>query len=138
MSLTFEQAQDEMLTLLKAAWDPTGHKMFYEGIRDQRETDTSSWAQCAIRHAAGRQDTLGGVGQRSFLRRGVLVVTIHTLSTSGLSEAYALSKVVVDAFEGVASPGGVWFRNVRINELGRDGTFNMTNVVVEFEYYELK
>lgn len=138
MNLTFAQANDDILALLKAAWDPTGHEMFYDDIRDQRETDQTPWAQVVVRHAAGQQDTLGGVGNRSFLRLGVVIVTINTPSGSGLSIAYALAKVVADAYEGVSSPNGVWFRNVRINELGRDGTFYRTNVLIDFEYSEMK
>ncbi len=138
MSLTYKQANDEILSLLKVAWDTTGHKMFWEGVRDQRETNMSSWAMVVVRHAAGQQDTLGGIGNRQFLRLGVVIVTINTLSTSGLSEGYNLAKVVADAYEGVSSPNGVWFRNVRINELGREGTFFQTNVLVDFEYYETK
>ncbi len=138
MNLTFAQANDDILALLKAAWDPTGHEMFYDDIRDQRETDQTPWAQVVVRHAAGQQDTLGGIGNRSFLRLGVVIVTINTPSGSGLSTAYALAKVVADAYEGVSSPNGVWFRNVRINELGRDGTFYRTNVLIDFEYSEMK
>lgn len=138
MSLTYAQANDEILAQLKAVWDPTGNKLFYEYIRDQKDTDMSPWATVIIRHAAGQQDTLGGHGHRSFLRLGVLIVTINTPSGSGLSEAYALAKVVADAYEGASSPNGVWFRNVRINELGRDGTFYQTNVLVDFEYTETK
>lgn len=138
MNLTFAQANDDILALLKAAWDPTGHEMFYDDIREQRETDQTPWAQVVVRHAAGQQDTLGGVGNRSFLRLGVVIVTINTPSGSGLSTAYTLAKVVADAYEGVSSPNGVWFRNVRINELGRDGTFYRTNVLIDFEYGEMK
>ncbi len=138
MNLTFAQANDDILALLKAVWDPTGHEMFYDDIREQRETDQTPWAQVVVRHAAGQQDTLGGVGNRSFLRLGVVIVTINTPSGSGLSTAYALAKVVADAYEGVSSPNGVWFRNVRINELGRDGTFYRTNVLIDFEYSEMK
>jgi len=138
MNLTFAQANDDILALLKAAWDPTGHEMFYDDIREQRETDQTPWAQVVVRHAAGQQDTLGGAGNRSFLRLGVVIVTINTPSGSGLSIAYALAKVVADAYEGVSSPNGVWFRNVRINELGRDGTFYRTNVLIDFEYSEMK
>lgn len=138
MSLTYEQANDDMLSLLKAAWDQTGYMIHWEGIRDQRDTDMSPWATVVVRHATGQQDTLGGAGSRQFLRRGTILVGINTPSTSGLSEAYQLAKVVADAYEGVASPNGVWFRNVRINENGRNGTFNQMNVVVDFEYYETK
>lgn len=138
MSLTYAQANDEVLAQLKAVWDLTTYKLFYEDVRDQKETDMSPWATVVVRHAAGQQDSLGGRGNRSFLRLGVLIVTINTPSGSGLSEAYALAKVVADAYEGASSPNGVWFRNVRINELGRDGTFYQTNVLVDFEYTETK
>lgn len=138
MSLTYAQANDEILVLLKAVWDPTGYKLFYEDIRDEKDTDLSPWASVIVRHAAGKQDTLGGTGNRSFLRLGVCIITINTPSGSGLSEAYPLAKVVSDAYEGVSSPNGVWFRNVRINELGRNGTFYQTNVLIDFEYTETK
>jgi len=138
MSLTYAEANDEILTILKGVWDPTGHELFYDDIREQRENDQSPWALVVVRHAAGQQDTLGGQGNRSFLRLGTMIVTINTPSGSGLSTAYALAKVVADAYEGASSPNGVWFRDVRINELGRDGTFYQTNVLVDFEYYETK
>ena len=128
MTLTYAQAFDEINIMLKEVWDPTGHQLFYEDVRDQKSTDKSPWATVVVRHAAGQQDTLGGRGNRSFLRLGVLIVPINTPSGSGLSEAY----------EGASSPNGVWFRNVRINELGRDGTFYQTNVLVDFEYHETK
>ena len=137
-NLTFTQAADDILKLLKAVWDPTGYTLFYEDTRDQRDEDQSPWAVVVVRHAAGQQDSLGGVGNRSFLRLGVVIVTIHTPSGSGLSTAYALAKVVADAYEGVSSQNGVWFRNVRINELGRDGSFFQTNVLIDFEYTEIK
>lgn len=136
--MTFEEATDEILDMFKTVWDPTGHKAFYDDVRDQRETDQSPWATVMVRHAAGRQNNLGGRGNRSFLRLGVIIVTIHTPSASGLSDGYQLAKVVADAYEGASSPNGVWFRNVRLNELGRDGTFYRMNVLVDFEYNETK
>tara|TARA_R110000772_G_scaffold30806_10_gene76524 strand:+ start:10083 stop:10499 length:417 start_codon:yes stop_codon:yes gene_type:complete len=138
MSLTYQQANDEILTMFKAAWDPTGHEAFYDAVRKQREADNSAWAVVTLNHIFAQQDSLGGIGGRSFKREGTLIITLNTPSTSGLSEAYTLGKVLVDAYEGISSPGGVWFRNVRINELGRDGAFNQTNVLVDFEYYEVK
>lgn len=136
--MTFEQAVDEVLDLFKSAWDSTGHEAFYEDIRDQRDQSTDPWSLVIVRHASGFQNNLGGNGNRKFLRLGVLIVTIHTLSSSGLSSGYQLAKLVADAYEGVSSPNGVWFRNVRINELGRDGSFYRINVLVDFEYHETK
>ena len=138
MSIRMKDAVDEILAIFKTAWDSTGHKAFYENTRDSREEDLSPWAEVVVRHAAAQQDTLGGSGNRSFVRLGALVVTINTPSSSGLSEGYNLANVVTDAYEGVSSPSGIWFRNVRVNELGREGTFFQLNVTVDFEYYELK
>lgn len=136
--MTFEEATDQILDIFKTAWDPTGYKAFYDDVRDQRETDKSPWAAVMVRHAAGRQNNLGGIGNRSFLRLGVLIITINTPSASGLSAGYQLAKVVADAYEGASSPNGVWFRNVRLNELGRDGSFYQMNVLADFEYHETK
>lgn len=136
--MTFEEATDEVLDLFKAAWDPTGYDAFYDDVRDQRDETKDPWSLVLVRHASGFQNTLGGKGNRSFLRLGVLIVTIHTPSASGLSSGYQLAKVVADAYEGVSSPNGVWFRNVRINELGRDGSFYRINVLADFEYHETK
>lgn len=136
--MTYEEAVDDIQSVLKNAWDATGHKMFFESVRDQRETDNSAWATSTIRHGAGTQDSLGGVGHRSFLRSGVLIVQIFTHVGNGLQESYQLAKVITDAFEGKSSPNGVWFRRVRINEIGKDGMFQQLNVAIEFEYNEVK
>jgi len=138
MSLTYAQAVDDILTLLNVAWTPTGHQMDWDNTRKQKETDNSPWASVVVRHASGQQDSLGGVGNRMFLRLGIIMVMIHVPTASGLSEPYALAKVVADAYEGVSSPNGVWFRNVRVNERGRDGSNFALDVVIDFEYTETK
>ena len=136
--MIMKEAVDEMLQIFNDAWSLTGFKAFYENTRDDRDTDQSPWAEVVVRHATGQQDTLGGVGNRSFVREGAIVITINTPSSSGLSKGYNLAKVVTDAYEGNSSPSGVWFRNVRVNELGKEGTFFQLNVVIDFEYSELK
>lgn len=140
MSLTPQQAVDDMLDLLKAqvtALAPT-MKLYYEDTREPTNNSKDPYANVMVRHAAGRQGTLGGQGARTFERFGIIMVTINTPSASGLSSYLSLAKVVADAYEGVSSPNGVWFRNVRINELGRFGAFFQTNVLVDFEYTETK
>lgn len=136
--MNFEQATDEILTILKDAWDETGYPMYHEDLQTVRETSNSPWATSVIRHASSRQATLGGIGQRSFLRVGVLIVSVFIQRGNGLSEAYQLAKLVAEAFEGKSSPNGVWFRNVRVNEIGPDGTFFQTNILIDFEYHETK
>lgn len=137
-NLTFEEAIDDMQEMVLDAWTPTGHKVFWESVDADRETDDTAWLISTIRHVTGRQQTLGGVGGRAFQRTGIIFLQIYTRVGKGLQESYQLAKVLVDAFEGKSSPNGVWFRNVRINEVGKDGTFSQTNVTVEFQYNEVK
>lgn len=139
MSLTYKEAKNEILDIFKAAWDPTGYPVHYEAVREDRSTDQNPWAVVTLQHAAGFQSTLNGAnGTRTFTRLGFVTVQIFKPSGKGLQEAYDLAKVVSDAFEGTATPGGVWFRDVRLNEVGRDGEFFQMNVVAEFRYDEVK
>jgi hypothetical protein len=139
MSLTYQEARDEILDVFKAAWDETGYPVHYEDVRKQRSKNEDPWAVVTLQHASGFQSTLSGAeGARTFTRLGFITTQIFTPSGKGLQEAYDLGKVVSDAFEGAATPGGVWFRNVRLNEVGRDGEFFQLNVVAEFRYDEVK
>lgn len=136
--MTFEQASDDIQSMMMEAWLTTTFQVFWESVRGDRDTGDDPWACAFVRHASGEQATLGGRGNRSFNRNGVLIVQIFTPVGKGLHESYRLAKVVTDAFEGNHSPLGVWFRRVRINEQGKDGQFQQLNVTVEFEYNEVK
>lgn len=138
-SLTYREAKDEILAIFKAAWDPTGWPVHYQDVRKQRSSDENPWAVVTLNHSAGFQDTLSGViGSRTFTRLGFLTTQIFVPVGKGLQEAYDLAKIVSDAFEGASTPGGVWFRDVRLNEVGRDGEFFQLNVVADFRYDEIK
>jgi hypothetical protein len=139
MSLTYQQAKDEILAVFKTAWDTTGYPVHYQDVRKQRDRDEEPWAVVTLQHSAGFQSTLSGAqGARTFTRLGFLTTQVFVPVGKGLQESYELAKVVSDAFEGTATPGGVWFRNVRLNEVGRDGEFYQLNVIVEFSYDEVK
>ena len=85
------------------------------------------------------QATLSGpIGRRRFRRFGVLIVQLLVPSGRGLSGGTDYAKLIQDAYEGVTSPGGVIFRNVRVNEIGQSGSFYQTNVSADFEYDEIK
>lgn len=138
MSLTYKQAIDDIQTIFLNTITPSGVQVHWENVRDQRDLSEDPWIQFVIRHASGRQASLGGVGGRDFERQGTAVAAIFVPIGKGLSESYDIAKTVADAYEGVTSPNGVWFRNVRIQEIGRDGEFHQTQVLAEFEYYETK
>lgn len=135
-NLTYNEAKDEILATFKAVWDP--RPAYYQSVDTDRLDDNTSFARVDLTHNFGFQTTLGKPGGRSFRRQGTLTVIIHTPIGKGLQEAYDLAKIVSDAFEGQSTNGGVWFRNVSVNESGTDGMFSLTNVLVEFQYDERK
>jgi len=138
MSLTFKEATDDMNTIMKTVSDAESFPVHWANRKTPRDTTEDPFVEFMIRHAGGQQDTLGGIGHRSFIRVGTAVARVFTPTGKGLSSAYDLAKSIVDAYEGVHSPNGVWFRNVRIQEMGTDGNFFELQVLIEFEYNETK
>lgn len=134
MSLTFAQARDEIQTLFRTAWlfgAPTV-PLKYDDVTSPPPNDPS-WARIQVRHNLGGNDAIGNRLRR---RSGVVTIQIFTTFGGGLASADVLGKVAVDAFHGKATPGGAWFRNVRLNEVGPDGKWFQTNVLADFEYNE--
>lgn len=141
MSLTFSQANDEIMAAVKAAYDTLSGTpdIFWEAVAGDRATTNEPFFQVFLRHRTGRNDGFPSAnGQAKYRRDGdVTIMCFHPVG-AGLSASYASAKVFADAFEGQATTGGIWFRNVRINEIGRDGQFYQLNVVAEFIYDEIK
>lgn len=150
MSLpTFTEARDEILGLLKTAWDAgtpalnSGQvvRMEWPGVVQPTAPPADApYARPAIRHGRGAQRTLGTVGNRRFTRIGLVTVQVFAPISrgGGLSLAESLGIIARDAFEGVGTASGIWFRNVRIQEIGADDIWQQFNVIAEFEYDEIK
>ena len=141
MSLTYNQAIDEILTVFKNAWPLSDTTVKYDDVANDSNPPPvdSPWARVILRHTTGRQATLANAqGQSRFRREGILTVSVFVKRGFGLPRSPDLATIVRDAFEGKSSPGGVWFRNVRIVEVGADGSWFIKNVVVEFTYDEIK
>lgn len=140
MTGTLNQANIDVLTIFKTAWDATGFPALYENVPGEPPKTQTPWARIVLRHSGGGQGSLSGaLGQQRWDRNGVLIVQVFVPNGEGLSQAYSLAKIVLDAYEGVSSPlRGVWFRNARINEVGSDGEWFQVNVLVDFVYEEIK
>lgn len=145
-SLTAAEAVDEILALLKTAADAAGYEVDWRNIRGEPPDDDEGevprgpqpWLRPSILHAPGTQ-TIGQVaGERFYERNALLTVECRVASGQGLSAAYALAKIVADAYEGKDTPSGAWFRDGRIQEVGVDGEWYAVNFLVSAVYYERK
>lgn len=148
MSLpTYTSAIDEILQLFKAAWE-AGTPALYGGSVVRVEwphtpkptppATTEALARINVRHTATPSQTLAHTGDRLFERTGLITVQVLSPVNRGANLAHQLAVIARDAFEGKGTNSGIWFRNVRINDLGNDAAWNLINVLAEFNYSERK
>jgi len=145
--MTFDNRRDaitEILGLFRTAWLGAGQsdaRVKYDNVGKASVPPSGNvpWARVVLRHTTAKQASLSGPsGTRRFERNGILVIQIFVPSGKGLAEAVDIPKIVQDAYEGKTTAGGAWFKDVTINEVGPDGAFYQTNIIVLFEYDEIK
>ena len=144
LSLSPLEAQDEVLDLFKAGWDLTTFPVFYADI--PVDMDPSNTPYIHVEFMLGNSSQVGfGDGLRTYEWKGSLVCKLYTpsgnpkvLSGNPLPDKLELAKVVADSFQGKHTPGGVWFRSVDIQNIGRDGMFYVTSITVRFQFNEVK
>jgi hypothetical protein len=115
--------------------------LVWQGLESEQRDIEKAYARVQLSHVSGHQSSLTGAeGAVLFERGGVLIVQCLAPFSSGkgLTYAEALAQVVLSAFEKKHSPGGAWFRNCRMNEVGPDNAWFIVNAVVEFIYDEVK
>jgi hypothetical protein len=147
MAADINTAYDEILGAFRTAWEAnagafnggTPPEVRYDGVGDPGPPDSGDpWARVQIRHLTGGQANLGAPGtQRRFNRAGIITIQVFwPLSQAALSNARSLAGVARAAFEGQATTSHIWFRNVRVQEIGPDGSWYQVNVLADFEYDE--
>ena len=149
MSATMEVAKDEMQAQFRTAWDldaeSTGILVLYwnrpgeppDGL--DADGNPLPYARVTIQHVDGLQPTVGSAnGTRRFRHSGILTVQVFTAFGTGGLKSDRLVKVVKDAFEGKTTASSVIFRRVAVSEIGHDGDWFQVNVVIHFEYDEVK
>lgn len=100
-----------------------------------------AYARAVVLHQSGMQASLAGdTGIKMWRRSGVVIVQCFgpLSSGKGLTIAEGLATIVKNSFEGLASPGGIWFRNVRINEVGPNDAWYQVNTIADFTYDEVR
>lgn len=137
LSLTFEEARDEIFTLIKTAWDTTGFPIKWPGVKFDKPEPASVWAEVIFHHLAGGQQGFGS-GVNMWKRAGSMLVRVYCPMGEGFTLAYRNAKVIADAIEGNATPGGVWFRDTSIREGDEVGEYELVTVETIFHYTEVK
>jgi hypothetical protein len=139
-----ETVRDELISLVYTALkaDPLTEdiEILYEDTDiDKPKSLDVSWCRISVKHVSGKQATLANqVNQRRYRRNGLLIVQLFTPIGTGLSLADKYAKIILDSVEGKSTTSNVWLRNCRTNEIGREGSWQQTNIFADFEYDEEK
>jgi hypothetical protein len=126
-------AVDEMLSIVKTAWDAhaSGAPLYYDNQDGDRPDSPATFGRAVVRHFDGAQIS---IGDQSLKRRfGGLFVQIFVPQGSGQVSIRELSDQVMFAIED-ARPSTVRLTDVQVNELGTDGTYFQVNVYANFSY----
>lgn len=147
--ITQNAARDEIFTLFKNAWDLSiaiaGYvpEIDYQGMQPLAPPDVSKhWCRVSIQTVGEHQASLandGGMpGTRTYTTFGLIFIQIFSprSASNAFEEGILLGQIAKAAFRGKTTPGKIWFRNVRLNELAPENSFYRLNVVAEFEYDE--
>jgi len=141
---THEQAVNEINTMLMDAWrgdpDTLEIPLLWGNVAHDRQGvadafgNPSPFLRVETIHETSRTASLKGAAGSRREYQGSLVALLHIQADKGAIHALPLISVVADAFTGTSSPGGVWFRNPRINQIGPQGTWYVVAVTVTFIY----
>jgi hypothetical protein len=98
---------------------------------------SAAWIRMAVLHQTGGQESLGGVGDRKFMRAGQVVFQVFEPLNAGTSATDRLVQDIRLMFEGARIAGNtVRFTDAQINEVGVSDGWYQTNLNISFEYDE--
>lgn len=134
--MTFDEARDAMLAVFKTAWQAPRLAVYTDVPGDIPATEVV-WARPTIKTEIGRQGSLtGGLGTVSWERKGVLWIQVFSPVGDGGKAGYDAAQDLVNAYQ--AERGSIWYRNIRMNEMGADGAFERFDVKTDFEYRDVR
>lgn len=139
-----EQAVEEMSTMLLEAWDASPLTTLIpivwgdvvqnrQGVPDPLK-NPSSFIHVQVLHEDARKVSLRGPAGSRFQQVGTIAAFLYVAGRKGGIHARPLISVAASAFQGKASPNGVWFRNTRTPDMGPQGTWYVVAMTTTFLY----
>lgn len=135
--MTYDEAYDDLLSHFTRDWTEETVEVFYEALEEDRPANKEPFIVIKVANTGGGQRTLGK-NNRHFGRTGIVTIILYSPTGNGLSESNRLANVAVNSFEGKSTENGIWFKNVRLSEGGRDGIYIVNQVFAEFDYSVIK
>lgn len=135
--MTPVEARDEMLANFFAAWKELNYPVVWTDVPGDVPNAKTVWARVVIRHANGGQGSLSNEhGKKRWFKDGTIFIQIFSPVGDGSVAGYLAADAVMDAYK--TARDCVWYRNIRMQELGSDGAFEQINVLIDFSYDDVK
>lgn len=143
-------ATDEMFAVINTANNNGASAIFgytpvivWPDLTPDFTQQDKAWMRAGITTVTDAQSALstceGAPGQKLYESHGLVWMQLflpRSVATSS-DDGRRLAVVLRNAFRGVKTPGGVWFRNSRIVEVAPENNFFRKNVVSEYVYSEI-
>jgi len=150
VSITFPIAVDEILSQFVTAWPGavaivgSEPEVRWPGNENPKKPDGDKfWARVSITPVTEEQTSLScsvkDEGNRRYTAAGIVFVQLFCPKSVDNAEIIGqrLSQFTKEIYRGKRTPGGIIFRNVRINKPPAEDAWNRFNVVAEYEYDEV-
>lgn len=106
-------------------------------IDNQEENKADTWVRLTVKFNDGNQSSLGRVSNRKFARKGLIAAQVFTKKNTGTDENDNLSQECLELFDGVRLTDLHMF-NGKIDTVGGGDKYYQQNVVIEFEFYNIR
>ncbi len=150
MTFTYSTAIDEIFARFNGVWQGASALVGYvpevrwQGVEKAATPDKDKyWCRVSTQNVLDQQTTLqtavAPTSGRRYTSTGLVFVQLFCpMSDSRSTErGRLLAELARSAYRGVATAGGVWFRNARINELPPDEGFYRFNIIADYEFDEI-
>ena len=137
MSYSVAEARDDILTPFWETWASIGapEDVVFTDKPATPPTSAPVWARVIIRHDDGFQSSLTGPleGKKRWTNTGTIFMQVFCPIGDGSTKAYEVADLLLNTYRTQRHPN-VFYRRVRLNEIGARGAFEQINVLANFQY----
>lgn len=153
MSTSPQIARKEIFALLDAGWTAGAPAIMggvpqvrYQGVEERTLPGAVEyWARASTQmvttgQRAHQMNPTPGQSPVVFETNGVILIQIFApmKNRDSYAKGELLAELAQCMFMATETVSGVWFRNPRINELENDGTWYRWNVIVDYQFNQIR
>lgn len=100
--------------------------------------DPAPWVRLTIIFNDGRQSSLGDIGNRKFIKSGFVNAQIFTPSGTGTDKNDEMAQDSLNLLDSIRIDQKLWMYNGKIQTIGDSGGYYQQNVVIEFNFEDIR